>query len=229
MNKNKFIKTFEGFTKDKLQNLINNKKTYAIKKVRIFKLKSLTEFKLDLDKIKYYDFSKFKYTEDGYGGIDIFPDIEFLNIYKKLCEMAYEPDQIYNPNLYFHFTLSNLIIKKEMRYNLIDFENGVPEILRGASVAYKLYLMIIDKNNFITSGVDSLVDAYNLWYNLLQDEYLYAITSNTISVLIKKNLSDVKLKEILDKFKGKYLEFDDDLEIKIKQLYGSLDIYTQGK
>ena len=105
----------------------------------------------------------------------------------------------------------------------MDFDGGVPVVLQGTSLGYNLYKLIIDKNNYVTSNRHSSEEAYNLWYNLLQDDNLYAITSNTISVLIKKDIDDITLKGILDKIKQRELEFDDDLKLKIVKIYGSLE------
>ena len=72
---------------------------------------------------------------------------------------------------------------------------------------------------------------------LIKNLYFYSFTSNQITgVLIKdQNINDIK--NILDKIKNynsnivkfnfNELIFDEELEDEIKEIYGSLDFYTQ--
>jgi len=101
--------------------------------------------------------------------------------------------------------------------NQIDFSDGLPPYLRGLGVAYKLYKMTIEKNKYITSDRFSSLHAWNLWYNLLQDNDLYCFTSNIRSGLISKKVSDEELKEIVNKLSVgvENIEYDDDLKEKL--------------
>ena len=61
-------------------------------------------------------------------------------------------------------------------------------------------------------------NAYNLWYNLLQDKNLYCFTSKTMSGLISKSLDDIEIEKVINKIKKLKIddiEFDDELQEKI--------------
>ena len=57
----KILETFEGFTKDNLDYLINNKKTYVRKDYRNIPIRKIQNL------VKNYDISKFKFIDKGYG------------------------------------------------------------------------------------------------------------------------------------------------------------------
>ena len=73
--------------------------------------------------------------------------------------------------------------------------------------------------------------------NLMLDDNFYCLTSNNISAAIYKNQTNEKIKTILDniknynlnvlKFDFNELIFDDELQEKIKEIYGSLYSYKQ--
>jgi len=102
--------------------------------------------------------------------------------------------------------------------NYVDFAEGIPPYLRGLSLAYKFYKMLIKMNKFICSDRYSTLSAWNLWYSLLQDEDLYAVTSNLRSCLIDKNITDDKLKEVINKVSEniKDIEYSEDLKERLK-------------
>ncbi len=207
-------KLFETFNKELLDSLIKDRKTYIHKKFRDFVMDDEKFDDLIMD-IWMHDYGKFSYNQTNFG-IFIIPDAEFMKKYEEMCIHAKEK---YNDKLNFYLTIRDDI-------HLIDFDSGIPLVLRGCSVSYNLYLMVINHNNFISSNKHSSKDAYNLWYNLLQNKDLYGITSNTNSVLINKRINNIALKNILDKFKG--LEYDDELLLKINEIYGSMVLYQQG-
>ena len=192
------VKTFEGFTKDNLDYLVTYKKTYVRKQFR--------DRGIDINKIqkivKDYDISNFRFDDKGYG-VFIYPDINFIELLKQL-------DPRVDDNMRFYLTLTGDM-------NQIDFSDGLPPYLRGLGVAYKLYKMTIEKNKYITSDRFSSLHAWNLWYNLLQDEGLYCFTSNIRSGLISKKVSDEELKEIVNKLSVgvENIEYDDDLKEKL--------------
>jgi len=195
--RNKIIESFEAFNKENLEYLMLHKKTY---------IKNLNRDQKEgeiFNKIKNYDISKFKYEEKSYG-IFIYPDVEFLHLIKQL-------DNTVDDKLFFYITVSG-------ENNQIDFTEGIPEFLKGLSIGYKIYKLVISKVGWVTSDRYSSKHAYNLWYNLLQDEDLYCFTSSMMSGLISKKLDDNKLKEIVSKIKNNSLEieFDDELKEKIK-------------
>jgi hypothetical protein len=192
------VKTFEGFTKDNLDYLVKYKKTYVRQQFR--------DRGIDLNKIqkivKEYDISNFRFDDKGYG-IFIYPDTNFIELLKQL-------DPRVDDNMRFYLTLTGDL-------NQIDFSDGLPPYLRGLGVAYKLYKMTIEKNKYITSDRFSSLHAWNLWYNLLQDEDLYCFTSNIRNGLISKKVSDEELKEIVNKLSigVENIEYDDDLKEKL--------------
>jgi hypothetical protein len=195
--RDKILETFEGFTKDNLDYLVNNKKTYVRKEYRDTPIRKIQKI------VKDYDISNFKFIDKGYG-IFIYPDVEFINLIKEL-------DQNIDESLFFYITLTGDL-------NYVDFAEGVPPYLRGLSLAYKFYKMIINKNKFICSDRYSTLSAWNLWYSLLQDDNLYAITSNLRSCLIDKSVSDDELKSIIEKVCNSLsdIEMSDDLKDKLK-------------
>jgi len=192
------VKTFEGFTKDNLDYLVAYKKTYVRQQFR--------DRGIDLNKtqkiVKEYDISNFTFDDKGYG-IFVYPDKKFVELLKQL-------DPRVDDNMRFYLTLTGDM-------NQIDFSDGLPPYLRGLGVAYKLYKMTIEKNKYITSDRFSSLHAWNLWYNLLQDEDLYCFTSNIRSGLISKKVSDEELKEIVNKLSVgvENIEYDDDLKEKL--------------
>jgi hypothetical protein len=195
--RDKILETFEGFTKDNLDYLVNNKKTYVRKEYRDTPIRKIQKI------VKDYDISNFKFIDKGYG-IFIYPDVEFISLIKEL-------DQNIDESLFFYITLTGDL-------NYVDFAEGVPPYLRGLSLAYKFYKMIINKNKFICSDRYSTLSTWNLWYSLLQDDNLYAITSNLRSCLIDKSVSDDELKSIIEKVCNGLsdIEMSDDLKDKLK-------------
>jgi hypothetical protein len=195
----KILESFEGFTKDNLDYLVNNKKTYIRKEFRNIPIRKIQ------NKVKKYDISNFNFVDKGYG-IFIYPDKGFIELIKEL-------DPNIDDSLFFYITVTGDL-------NYVDFAEGVPPYLRGLSLAYKFYKILIKTNLFICSDRYSTLSAWNLWYNLLQDEELYAITSNLRSCLIDKNISDNKLLEIINKVSVNInnIEYSEDLKEKIKTL-----------
>lgn len=195
----KILESFEGFTKDNLDYLVNNKKTYIRKEWRNIPIRKIQ------NKVKKYDISNFNFVDKGYG-IFIYPDKGFIELIKEL-------DPNIDDSLFFYITVTGDL-------NYVDFAEGVPPYLRGLPLAYKFYKILIKMNSFICSDRYSTLSAWNLWYNLLQDEELYAITSNLRSCLIDKNISDNKLLEIINKVSVNInnIEYSEDLKEKIKTL-----------
>lgn len=195
----KLLETFEGFTKDNLDYLVNNKKTYVRKNYRDIPIRKIQNI------VKEYDISNFKFIDKNYG-IFIYPDSKFIEIIKNL-------DPNIDDSLFFYITVTGDL-------NYVDFAEGIPPYLRGLSLAYKFYKMIIKMNVFICSDRYSTLSAWNLWYNLLQDDELYAITSNLRSCLIDKNVSDDKLSEIIIRISTGVndIEYSDDLKERLKKI-----------
>ena len=204
IKRSEILKIFESYNKENLNYLIDHKKTYIRKNFRHLKLNELQKI------VKDYDINKFKYVEKTYG-IFVYPDKEFIDLVQKL-------DPEIEDDIHFYITIS-----KE-NLNQIDFAEGIPPYLRGLSIAYKLYKMIINRSKFITSDRYATLSAYNLWYNLLQDEDLYCFTSNIRSGLILKNISDGEIISIIDKIKIGIndIDYDDELKSKLVELKYSI-------
>ena len=123
-------------------------------------------------------------------------------------------------DLIFTLTILPKPIVPGFGYNQIDSEYILPdENLKGLSIAYKLYKLILNKVDFIMTNKNNSPDAKNLWYNLLQDKDIYTGTNENYNILIKKNINDNELKFIIDKIISLNLIYDDQLDKKIKQLY----------
>lgn len=195
--RNKILERFEGFTKDNLDYLVNNKKTYVRKEWRDIPIRKIQKL------VKDYDISNFKFIDKKYG-IFIYPDDKFIELVREL-------DSNVDESLFFYITVTGDL-------NYVDFAEGIPPYLRGLSLAYKFYKMIIKINGFICSDRYSTLSAWNLWYNLLQDEDLYAITSNLRSCLIDKNINDDKLKEVINKVSENItdIEYSEDLKERLE-------------
>jgi hypothetical protein len=201
----KYLKLYEAFLKDEIDKLINNGDTYLFKRKGNAKNQKNQEL---TNRLSNYNYLNFKYYDSGYG-IFLYPDDVFLKIYKDACKLNGE---IYNPNMHFYFTLT-------YDTNLIDFDAGIPKCLNGYGVATNIYLLSIIKEEFISSNKNVLNTAiYNTWYNLLQNENVYSATCDEISVAIYKNISDKRLKEILNLFTNYNLIYDNELKEKINNL-----------
>jgi len=217
MKKLIFLKSFESFHPLEFEKLQKLNKTYIRRKFRE-NIERPEEYEKLITKIRNYDVNKFHYKEYPYG-IYIVPDEKFFNIIIEINKFI--ENEI---PLGFDFTFS--IDKNQL--NLIDFTEGIYEPLRGFGLGYKLYKLIISKFEYITSNRFSSIDAYNIWYNLMLDEELYCFTSNLNSGVIHKKASNNIIKYVIDNLENKEnIEFDNELEQKIIEIYGSLDIYTQ--
>ena len=212
----RIISIFEKFKREILDKLKLDNKTY-LKKWRDHAILQDNEFFIYLNKLKEIDYSKFIFKQTPYS-ITIYPSQEFLVIYNSICIVTGDE---YNNKLEFQLSIDLT------DNNRIDFIGGIPPVLRGAGIALNLYLLVIKYNNYITSIIGVEESAINLWYSLLQNDSIYGMTNTKISVAIYKNITDDKLKVILDSL-PKNLEIDEELEEKIIQIYGSMDAYTQG-
>ena len=222
----KIVKYFEAFTKSALENLQDSDKTYLTQRLHQ-NVKHTDDFRNISNNLRNYDISNFKYNDKSYN-FCITPDINFIKLIDKInnfLEVKISTDIQFD----FSYDIDNL--------NLIDFKKGIPDLLRGIGLGYKLYLFVIHKVKFITTNKFSSKDAINIWYNIVLDKSLYSFTSNDITGVIYKEQTNEKIKEYLDKLKNynsnvlKFnfdeIIFDDELEEKIIEIYGSMDIYTQ--
>lgn len=192
----------EGFKREQIDNLKNRELIY-VKNFNRF-VSDVQSYSNILSLLKSHNFNEFK-VEDKIYCIEVTPDINFLKLISNL-----------NEHLDSKINLDKIIffISKENE-NLIDIETHLPDILKGSSIGYKLYKLLINKFDYISSNKHALPDALNLWYNLLMDDDLYCITSNYFSYAIDKKIGDDKLKEIIDNVKNrkevKKVEYDDDI------------------
>ena len=206
----RYIKNFEGFTDDQLNNLVLNGKTYINKMDRDYNNKEMKYSKEIID----YNISNFEIIVQ-YNNYNIYPDLNFINLYKKYC---IENNLKFEDNI--HFTIEILPEYPLGGYNFIDVYNLLPVSLKGLSLGYKLYKLILTKVNFIMTNKDSSNESINLWYNILKDDDIYSGTNNQFSIIIKKEIDNHKLKSILEKIEKFDLIYDNELNNKIKELYG---------
>ena len=141
---------------------------------------------------------------------------------KLIIELNSAIEQKIPTNIDFYFTISKSSL------NLIDFTEGIPFLLRGSGLGYKLYKLIIRRFDYITTNKYSTFLAYNIWYKMMTDDELYFYTSNFSSGVISKQITNEKLKTILNQIRNMGLIFDTELTEKIIELYGSMDTHTQG-
>jgi hypothetical protein len=222
----KFIEYFESFTKQQLELLKNEDKTYL---KRRFKedVEIPEEYSKYIQQIKNYDIDTFDIQIFPYG-IYIKPDEKFKQLLNNIN--FFLEDKI-SLDTSFDFSID------ESNLNLIDFEKGIPKLLIGFGLGYKLYKLLISHVYYITSNNFSSKFAINLWHSLVLDKDYLCFTSKNISGIIHKHIKNIELKKILEKLKNNesYLHnynfneiiFDDDLLIKIMEIYGSLDIYKK--
>jgi hypothetical protein len=221
--KNRVLKSFEKFTVEQAKQLEIDKKTY----LKYLKRNVVVpeDYQEIINDIKSYDISNFSYNDKPYD-FWIKPDNNFLGLLKQLN--TYISDKI-SEDILFEFTYD--------AYNLnrIEFKKGIPNILQKTGLGYKLYCFVINKIEFALSDKDASAKAVHIWRNLILDDNFYSFTSNDISgVILKKNSN---LKMILDNIK-KYdsnvidfnfdeIIFDEELEQKIIEIYGSMVTYKQ--
>lgn len=220
----KIIKYFDTFTQYKLIELENNKKTY-LKRLMKQELEFTNLYAEVLDKIRNYNVSNFKFNNYPYD-FYIIPDDNFIEIIKELNSYL---EDIIPLDLKFNFSYN------PQHLNIMDFKGGIPKLLRGLGFGFKLYKFFIDKIRFVTTDYTASPEAINIWRKLMLDDGLWCFTSNKISGVINKGEDNEKIKIYLDKIKNyssnvvKFefgeLIFDEELEEKIKEIYGSLDIY----
>ena len=221
-----YIKQFESFTKILLDELKKSNKTYLKRRFNKDVQDTGDYYKL-LVELRNYDISNFNYNNKPYN-FYITPDDLFIDNIKLINRDLEDKIPTY---LKFEFSYD------PYNLNLIDFKKGVPDLLRGIGLGYKLYLFVIEKVGFITTNRYSSEHAINVWHGLALNEKLYSFTSNDITGVIYKEQCNNKIREYLDmlktynsnilKFNFNELIFDEELEEKIIEIYGSLDIYKQ--
>ena len=212
------LKMFEEFSEEERQKMMDDDLTY-ISKTGNYSSKSGIIF----DKIKNYNFQNFKIV-NSYETI-IIPDIGFR---KLLSELNNELNEKIDIDIEFNFNINQM----EGFYNEINYFFVLPDILRGLNIGYKLYKLVINHFNYITSRKYLTNLSKNIWYKLMIDADFYCFTSNDISGVIYKNISDNMILEILEKIKdiNKYnIIYDSKLTSKINKFYGTIDNYKNKK
>ena len=102
-------------------------------------------------------------------------------------------------------------------------------------MSYYIYVYFIKRVKFVISDRFADPNAVHVWRYLILNHDFYSFTSNKISGLILKKQSNDEIKTILDNIKNynsnvvdfsfSELIFDDELEKKIIEIYGTLDLY----
>lgn len=222
----KIIKYFESFTKERAKELEEEYKTY-LKFLKKEIVENPEEVQNILINIRNYDISKFSYTNKPYD-FCIIPDkifISYLSELNKFISIKIPLDITFN----FTYDIENL--------NLIEFERGIPEILQNIGIGYKLYVFVLYVIKNATTDWRASKKAIHVWRSLILNDKFYCLTSNKISCALLKNQTNEEIKSFLDKIKYyRYnilnfdfdeLIFDDELEQKIKEIYGNMDTYKQ--
>lgn len=185
----KHIRLFDNFTKGQRLLLSNNRSTY----LDLYKIDKDDKTHFILLKIKGYDFHKFDFHINPYD-IVITPDRDFILL---LSELNDEFNSNIDINLKF-----DLSIDIE-RLNCIDLYFSLPDILRGLDIGYKIYKLMIEKFNYITSDYGITKFPKNIWYKLMVDGDVHFYTSKICSGVICKNIKEHELKNILHNIKEK--------------------------
>jgi hypothetical protein len=214
--KSKVIQNFENFNKDYFDNLIISNRTYIKKKLPHGEILNIVSYNDIIEKIKNYNIENFSHIKSYI--YFIYPDQDFILLIKNLNKVITNQIPL---DIKFEFSIN------ESLQNRIDFEEGIPLTLRGLNLGYKLYKFIINKLGFITSEFGANAESKNIWYKLMLDTDLYCFTSNIISGVICKSRNDFFIKECLEKVKNYNLIFDEEIEEKITELYGTMELYKQ--
>lgn len=222
----KVIKYFESFTEEIAKTLEKEHKTY-LKKLSKEIVNYSEDFQIIRNNIINYDISNFTYNNREYD-FWIKPDEKFKIIISQINNFI--NDKI-DENITFIFSYTS------EHLNLMDFKKGIPDILQSLGFGYKLYCFFIDKIKFATSDKNASDKAIHVWRGLITNNNFYSFTSNQITGVIIKKQTNNEIKTILDKIKNynsnvikfdfNELIFDEELEEKIIEFYGSLDTYKQ--
>lgn len=220
------LKYFESFFEESAKKLEIEHKTY-LKRLSKNIINFDDDFQLIRNKILKYDISNFSYNDKEYD-FWIKPDSNFISL---INEMNNYIEEKIPENITFDFSYDS------NNLNLIDFKKGIPEILQNLGFGFKLYCFLISKIKFAISDKTASNKAIHVWRGLIINNNFYSFTSNQITGVFIKDQSNNEIKNILDKIKNynsnvvkfnfNELIFDEELEDKIKEIYGSLDIYTQ--
>jgi hypothetical protein len=213
---------YEEFTKQQLEELTNLEKTYVRKLNRVIKQTNVADV---ITKIKNYDLNKF-ICKHNHGIYNFYPNETFINLVKEFNSTITDNEVKIEPN----FVVSISVLPQLL--NQIDITDGIPESLRGLGFAYKLYKIVINRCKYITSNKHSSFAAQNIWYNLMTDADLMCFTSNFLSGVMVKNISDEEIKNLLNRLPNTHNEkinkniqityvFDDYLKTKIDELFDS--------
>lgn len=209
---------FEEFSEKQRQYLISNNLTY-IRKNLDFQEKNGDVY----DKIKKYDFNNFNISESY--TIILIPDDGFKKLLIELNNTLSDENKI---DVKITFELS-INYAKNM-YNEINIDFVLPDVLKGLNIGYKIYKLMVQKYDYITSKYGLSNFAKNLWYKFMVDSDYYCFTSNLYSGIINKDLSDNRLHQILEDIRPinkVNIEYDDKLKEKIILLYGSIENYKK--
>ena len=211
------LKLFEEFTEEQMKFFINNDLTYIKKNDTIFAKKVGVIF----DKIRNYDIEKFNISTT-YVTI-ITPDNDFIKLLIELNEILPKDSKI-DININFELSVNYHL------YNEINLDFNLPDILMGLNIGYKIYKLMVKKNNYITSKYGLSKFAKHIWYkNLIDSDYYCFTSSKSHSGAILKDISNEKLFLILENIKTiiKDAIFDSKLEKKIIEFYGTIENYKK--
>jgi hypothetical protein len=169
----------------------------------------ITEFNILLDNIRNYN------IEDNFliDEFIIHPDINFFKLIKKY-EDFFDINEDYKFCFFVNYELDNnlIIIKFPLRLNFLKIKR-------------KCINLILRKNKYLTTNSFYELNNYSIWFNLVSNTNFYAFTSQNKTGIISKELSNEKIKEILDNIiKNEDLIFDNDLKKKIEEIYGYIFI-----
>lgn len=129
-----------------------------------------------------------------------------------------ENNEEYDQNLEFEVSVVDSFMMGQKIPNLVDFQSGIPSLLRSLSIGYKIYKFLLNNIGFefIITTKDSSLMAKNLWCSLLTSDEFFAGTNENYGIIIKKPLDNKNLNLIYDRVKNLNFKFDDDLKKILK-------------
>lgn len=209
----KFFKKFEGFINKKtINDLSKIKKNTRINKNSLNSNLNVKKLKKVFDKIR-------KITYDD---LEVF-DLNYIIKIKysdKLKQYIEELNLLVIEDKLKVIEKNDIFINIDyIEYNKLDIT--LPFMLSGLGLAYKIYISICKKIGCVSTNIHHSDNASNLWYELLQNDQIYAlfeIGKDYNIFIIDKNYPDVigKIHEYLKYYNIENYKGDEELEILLK-------------
>lgn len=118
---------------------------------------------------------------------------------------------------------------KGIQLNRLHFVHGIPKILQGIGLGYKLYLAFILQYGHAMSAPNASPDANKLWAKLLTDEHrCYGVIVGGHKIAISKKVNDLELIEIVYAFLN-HLQATENSKIELSDLMKDKSLISKMK